>query len=87
MCFCGSYDLNILTSAFACEQRARLDDITASHQREIELKDKIIKTTKEDASKWQAMYMSANKVDIDQFKSFQSLLRNSPDKGAASSGS
>ena len=66
-------------------QSANLDDLKASHTREIDLKDKMIKSSREDASKWQAMYMSANKVDIDQFKSFQMLLRSSPDKGAGTS--
>ena len=71
-----------------CAQEAQLHDIKVSHAREIELKDKIIRSTKEDASKWQAIYMSSNKVDIEQFKSFQSLLRSAsspPSKGAAAS--
>lgn len=71
-----------------CAQEAQLNDCKLAHGREIDLKDKIIRSTKEDASKWQAIYMSSNKVDIDQFKSFQSLLRSAPSpptKGGAAS--
>ena len=71
-----------------CAQEAQLRDCKVAHGREIDLKDRIIRSTKEDASKWQAIYMSSNKVDIEQFQSFQNLLRSAsspPTKGASSS--
>ena len=69
-------------------QEAQLRDCKVAHGREIDLKDRIIRSTKEDASKWQAIYMSSNKVDIELFQSFQNLLRSAsspPSKGASSS--
>ena len=84
MFLCASTPLHSLSHLLVL-QEAHLEDCKAAHVREIQLKDKIIKSTKEDASKWQAMYMSANKVDIEQFRAFQNMLKSSPEKPAASS--